>query len=98
MQRGETFSGIVGVNTQDRAVQEIQGRIVDRSKKHLDPADQAIIACRHMLLRAVHAVQAGEDPPGADDSCYRARAAVKIIPPDAARKSNMLHDMDPDAA
>ena len=97
MQRQENFSGIVGVNTQDRAVQEMQGRIADRTKEHLGPADQAIIACRQMLLRAVHAVQAGENPPGADESYYRARAAVKIIPADAAWKSNMLQDMDPGA-
>jgi hypothetical protein len=97
MQRKENFSGIVGVNTQDRAVQEMQGRITDRTKEHLGPADQAIIACRQRLLRAVHAVQSGENPPGADDSYYRARAAVKIIPADAAWKSNMLQDMDPGA-
>lgn len=95
MQRQENFSGIVGVNTQDRAVQEMQGRIADRTKEHLGPADQAIIACRQLLLRAVHAVQAGENPPGADGSYYRARAAVKIIPADAAWQTAMLQDMEP---
>ena len=64
MQRRENFSGIVGVNTQDRAVQEMQGRIADRTKEHLGPADQAkFIACRQLLLRAVHAVRSGRIRP-----------------------------------
>ena len=98
MQRKENFTGIVGVNTQDRAVQELQGRIVDRTKEHLGPADQAIIACRQLLLRAVKAVQAGHNPPGADTSYYRARATVKIIPPDAPWRTAILDDMMPPAA
>ena len=36
-QRTQTFSGIDGVNAQDRAVQESMGTIVDRSKEHLGP-------------------------------------------------------------
>jgi LigXa C-terminal domain like len=31
-QRTQNFTGIIGVNTQDRAVQELQGRIADRTK------------------------------------------------------------------
>ncbi len=44
VQKFETFTGIDGINTQDRAVQERMGPIVDRSKEHLGPADRAIIA------------------------------------------------------
>jgi phthalate 4,5-dioxygenase len=95
MQRKENFSGIVGVNTQDRAVQELQGRIADRTKEHLGPADKAIIAARQVLLHAVKAVQAGEDPPGADTSYYRARSAVKIIPAEAPWQTAILDDMYP---
>ncbi|MDA1174898.1 MAG: Rieske 2Fe-2S domain-containing protein, partial [Chloroflexi bacterium] len=35
MQRKENFTGIQGVNAQDRAVQEAMGPIVNRSKEHL---------------------------------------------------------------
>lgn len=42
-QRTQNFTGIVGVNTQGRAVQELQGRIAGRTKEHLGPADKAII-------------------------------------------------------
>jgi hypothetical protein len=34
---------IDGFNVQDRAVQESMGRIVDRSREHLGPADGAVI-------------------------------------------------------
>ena len=83
-QRTQNFTGIVGVNTQDRAVQELQGRIADRTKEHLGPADKAIITARQVLLQAVKAVQAGDDPPATDTSYYRARSAVKIMPAKAS--------------
>src|SRR5207302_1876487 len=42
VQRTESFTGIDGINQQDRALQESMGPIVDRSKEHLGPADKAI--------------------------------------------------------
>ena len=49
MQRTESYTGIDGINQQDRALQETMGRIVDRSKEHLGPADKAIGQARRML-------------------------------------------------
>jgi len=95
-QRTQNFTGIVGVNTQDRAVQELQGRIADRTKEHLGPADKAIITARQVLLQAVKAVQAGDDPPATDTSYYRARAAVKIMPAKASWREAMLPEMYPE--
>jgi len=95
MQRSQNFTGILGVNTQDRAVQELQGPIADRTREHLGPADRAILIARQMLLDAVRKVQSGGDAPGADESYYRARAAVKIIPPDASWREAILEDMYP---
>jgi hypothetical protein len=46
MQKRENFTGIVGVNTEDFAVQEGMGPIVDRSKEHLGTTDRAVIALR----------------------------------------------------
>ena len=40
MQRKENFTGIQFVNSQDRAVQEAMGPIVDRSKEHLGQTDR----------------------------------------------------------
>src|SRR5262249_31536333 len=68
VQKAETFSGIEGINTQDRAVQESMGSIVDRSREYLGPADKAIITTRRLLLQAIKDVQAGGDPPAADAS------------------------------
>ena len=51
MQKTESYTGIDGINVQDRAIQESMGRIVDRSKEHLGPADKAIIQARKLLRR-----------------------------------------------
>jgi len=51
VQKTKTFTGIVGINTQDMALQEGMGPICDRSKEHLGTTDKAIIACRQLLLK-----------------------------------------------
>jgi phthalate 4,5-dioxygenase oxygenase subunit len=70
VQRSESFSGIDGINAQDRALQESMGKIVDRSKEHLGPADKAIIQARKLLREAVKAVEAGGTPAGVGPSYY----------------------------
>ena len=57
MQKTETFTGIDGINQQDRAVQESMGHIVDRTRENLGPADRAVVATRRLLLEAVDTVQ-----------------------------------------
>ncbi len=52
MAAGRSFTGIKGVNQQDIVVQESMGRIVDRTKEHLGPADRAIVHFRRLLLGA----------------------------------------------
>ena len=93
VQKTETFSGIEGVNTQDRAVQESMGPVVDRSQEYLGPADKAIIAMRRLLLQAVKTVQGGGSPPAADDSYYRLRAVERMIPADVDWRNEMLAAM-----
>jgi nitrite reductase/ring-hydroxylating ferredoxin subunit len=84
MQRTKTFTGIKGLNTQDLAVQESMGRIVDRSREHLGSTDKAIIQCRKILLDAVRDQQNGMDPPGVDPQAYRhLRSADVMLPKDA---------------
>src|ERR1019366_4834791 len=70
-QKTKTFTGIVGINTQDFALQEGMGRIADRSREHLGTSDKAIIATRQLLLEAIDAVAKGEKPRGIDPSSYR---------------------------
>jgi phthalate 4,5-dioxygenase oxygenase subunit len=70
-QKTFSFTGINGVNTQDVALQEGMGPIVDRSKEHLGTTDRAIIALRQLLLEASRAVESGDPVRGADPSAYR---------------------------
>ena len=80
VQKTETYTGITGINTQDRAVQESMGAIADRSLERLGTTDRAIIAARRFLLQAVEAVARGEDPPGVAPSYYKLRAIEKVLP------------------
>jgi phthalate 4,5-dioxygenase len=80
VQKTETYTGIDGINTQDQAIQESMGPIVDRTREHLAHIDNAIVAARLLLLRAVKTVQAGGDPPGVGSSYYSVRAIEKIVP------------------
>jgi phenylpropionate dioxygenase-like ring-hydroxylating dioxygenase large terminal subunit len=66
LQKTRSFTGITGVNTQDFALQETMGRIVDRSKEHLGTTDRPAIAARQLLLEATRAVERGEMPRGSD--------------------------------
>ena len=92
VQKTETFTGIDGINVQDRAVQESMGAIVDRSKEHLGPADRAVIQARRLLVDAVRAVQTGEAPRGVAPSYYSLRAAEGVLP----RETNWRTLLEPD--
>jgi phenylpropionate dioxygenase-like ring-hydroxylating dioxygenase large terminal subunit len=79
-QKIENFTGIEGINTQDVAIQEGMGPIVDRSREHLGSTDRAIIQMRRLQLEAIKAVEAGMSPKGADTSNYAdARAVDRIV-------------------
>ena len=81
VQKTQTFTGIAGLNTQDYALQEGMGPIVDRSKEFLGTSDKAIIAMRRMLLEAVEDVEKGRMPRGADPStCRDVRAYDGFVP------------------
>ena len=71
VQRTTTYTGIPGINTQDYALQEGMGAIVDRSQEHLGTSDRAIIAARQLLLEGIDAVERGADPRGVDPASYQ---------------------------
>jgi hypothetical protein len=71
IQKTETFTGIKGINTQDSALQEGMGPIVDRSKEHLGSSDKAIVILRRLMLEAIRAVERGEAPLGLDTQSHR---------------------------
>jgi phenylpropionate dioxygenase-like ring-hydroxylating dioxygenase large terminal subunit len=70
VQKTQTFTGIKGINTQDFALQEGMGPIVDRSKEMLGSSDRAIVTMRRMLLQATAAVAQGERPLGVEPSTH----------------------------
>jgi phenylpropionate dioxygenase-like ring-hydroxylating dioxygenase large terminal subunit len=80
VQRTESFTGIDGVNAQDRALQEAMGPIVDRSLEHLGPADKAIIQMRKLLLAAVATAESGGVPPGVRPTYYALVAGEGVLP------------------
>ena len=96
MQRSVNFTGIIGTNTQDRAVQESMGPILDRTQEHLGPSDRQIIVARQLMLEAVKAVQRGEQPRGANDAYYRARAFADTVKPGVDFRSVFLPQMNPE--
>jgi phenylpropionate dioxygenase-like ring-hydroxylating dioxygenase large terminal subunit len=59
MRKGQSFSGLNGVTSEDGAMAVGMGPIVDRSKEHLVAADRTITMVRRILLREARAVAAG---------------------------------------
>jgi len=80
-QKTSSMTGIMGVNTQDYALQEGMGAICDRSQEHVGTTDRAIILLRKVLLDAVAANEKGGTPPGVDPKTYaHVRAVDRTIP------------------
>ena len=97
MQRTENFTGIVGVNTQDRALQETMGVIADRSNERLGTSDRAIIAMRKLLLEAIKVADDGGTPRGSQGEFVGIRAIDRILPADQ-HWTALKPDMYPEAA
>jgi phthalate 4,5-dioxygenase oxygenase subunit len=81
MRRGD-WSGFEGVNSQDFAVVESMGPIVDRTREHLGVSDVAVIRMRRRMLDAVRAHQAGGLPLGLDPAIPYDRLATdeRVVP------------------
>ena len=84
IQRSRNFTGIYGINNQDRAVVESMGPVVDRWNEHLGTSDIAIIAMRRMLMDAARALRAGSEPAASTDGVlYRVRPLDIVSPIDS---------------
>jgi phthalate 4,5-dioxygenase len=84
-QRTTTMSGIQGFASQDQAVQESMGPVVDRTRERLGTSDTAIIAMRRLLLQEVRALQQGHEPVAAQNgSLYWVRSASTVLKRDVA--------------
>jgi hypothetical protein len=87
VQRKRNFTGIEGINNQDRAIVESMGPICDRWNEHLGTCDVAIIAMRRRLLEAAKALQAGTAPKAAGDGGLYQVRPLDIITPIADLKT-----------
>jgi len=83
VQKTQTYTGITGINTQDFALQEGMGAIVDRSREFLGSTDKAIITMRRLMLEATRQVEEGAAPRGSDPASYRdIRPYDAVVPAD----------------
>ena len=62
MQRAQNFTGIQVIRTQDTAMTESMGGIVDRTQEHLGPTDVAVIAARRRLIKMARDLEDGIEP------------------------------------
>lgn len=80
--RTTCMSGIKGILTQDHAVSETQGRILDRTKEHLGTSDVAVVAWRRQMIRAARSFADKGDLPAvltADIPWPKVQAATVIF-------------------
>jgi len=80
VQKYETYTGIEGINTQDHAITESMGPIVDRTEEHLGTTDRAIIAGRHLLMQAARRAGEGGELPGIKPTYTSIRAMGRVLP------------------
>jgi hypothetical protein len=79
MQRIRNYTGIGVVRTQDTAMTESMGGIVDRSAEHLGTTDAAVIAARRRLLKMARDLQDGIEPIAAlKPEIYNVRAVDQV--------------------
>jgi hypothetical protein len=82
-QRGESYTGIVGIPLQDQAIQETMDPIVDRTQEHLGFSDRMVMLTRRALLKAVREHQeTGKLPEVLDkpELCRQARGGDILCP------------------
>src|SRR5258708_17382424 len=80
-QRTESFTGISGIPTQDRAMTEGMGFICDRTKERLGTTDVAVIAARRGLIDMARNLEKGIQPYCATNAeAYRLLAFDVVSP------------------
>ena len=79
MQRTQNFTGIQVIRTQDTAMTESMGGIVDRTQEHLGTTDVAVIAARRRLLKMARDLEEGIEPVEAiQPEIYNVRAVDMV--------------------
>jgi phenylpropionate dioxygenase-like ring-hydroxylating dioxygenase large terminal subunit len=95
VQKTKTYTGIEGLNTQDFALQEGMGPIVDRSQEYLGTADKAIIEMRKLMLEAVRDVEEGRALRGSDPKAYHSvRPFDGMVPEGQDWRTALAHELN----
>src|SRR6202011_5633112 len=79
--RREHYTGIPGIHTQDQAITESMGPILDRRSERLGTSDVMVIRVRRRLIEAARALAERDlTPPGVDcPEVYRVRSGGAIL-------------------
>jgi phenylpropionate dioxygenase-like ring-hydroxylating dioxygenase large terminal subunit len=94
VQKEKTMTGIQGINTQDLALQEGMGPIVDRSQEHLGTTDRAIITLRQVLTETLDSLERGGPLRALDPATYRnIRSFDRLIDGDAEWRAATKTDL-----
>ena len=80
--RREDYTGIPGIHTQDQAITESMGPILDRGSERLGTSDVMVIRVRRRLMEAARALAERDlTPPGVDrPEVYAVRSGGAILP------------------
>jgi phenylpropionate dioxygenase-like ring-hydroxylating dioxygenase large terminal subunit len=83
VQRKVNYSGIQGIETQDRAMTEGMGYVCDRTQEHLGTSDLAVIAMRRILERRAQELQRGVAPRAAELAPQFGVRPLDVVAPEA---------------
>jgi hypothetical protein len=90
LQRSQNFTGIQVIRTQDTAMTESMGGVVDRSQEHLGTTDVAVIAARRRLIQMARDLQNDIEPVEAlHPEIYNVRAVDMV-----SREDDFFRFMD----
>ena len=92
MQKTFNFTGIPLGRSQDEAMTDSMGRIVDRTQEHLGTSDTAIIFARRQLLRIARELQEGVEPAAVQDAAAFNVRAVDVVNTTSDFKELMAKD------
>ena len=85
VQRNDTFTGIEGIISQDHAITESMGPIVERESEHLAPSDVMITQVRRLLVRSAldHAKDGTVPKSATDPKVYEGVRSGQFVAPEA---------------
>jgi phthalate 4,5-dioxygenase len=97
MKRGESFSGVSGVQIEDAMIQESMGPLYDRTKENLGATDLAVVRMRRLMLASVRRFsESGENPLGLSEPIdYASLRAAELMLPLGSSWQNVMTAREP---